>query len=203
MGVRNPDLIAYCLRTGSGGSNVQRLMFVDGPSVCTRKITPLEYARVMGLPEFYELPSARGAAYNLIGDGVSPPVIRHLARYIFEPLLGRASETAEPSAFEPPQAPRLPQARRPRPGDFRTSRGLGPRRRESPSGRPKQRARARPPSWPTSVSFIAPRKCRRVAFSARCSRRIGSRSTSRRRRTKRNWIASPSSCGPRLRRPDG
>ena len=109
------DLIANCLRTGSGGSNVQRLMFVDGPSIYTRKITPLEYARAMGLPESYELPSALGAAYNLIGDGVSPPVIRHLARYIFEPLLGRASETAEPSASEPPHAPRLPQARTPAP----------------------------------------------------------------------------------------
>ena len=112
----NSDQIAYCLRTGSGGSNVQRLMFVDGPSICTRKITPLEYARAMGLPKSYELPSARGAAYNLIGDGVSPPVIQHLARYIFEPLLGRASETAKPSAFEPPQAPRLLQARAPAPG---------------------------------------------------------------------------------------
>ena len=112
----NSDQIAYCLRTGSGGSNVQRPMFVDGPSICTRKITPLEYARAMGLPKSYELPSARGAAYNLIGDGVSPPVIQHLARYIFEPLLGRASETAKPSAFEPPQAPRLLQARAPAPG---------------------------------------------------------------------------------------
>ena len=50
------DLIANCLRTGSGGSNVQRLMFVDGPSICTRKITPLEYARAMGLPRI--LPAA-------------------------------------------------------------------------------------------------------------------------------------------------
>ena len=35
-GVRD-DLIANCLRTGSGGSNVQRLLFVDGPSVWTSK----------------------------------------------------------------------------------------------------------------------------------------------------------------------
>ena len=98
------DLIANCLRTGSGGSNVQRLMFVDGPSVRTRRITPVEYARAMGLPESYQLPSARGATYDLIGDGVSPPVIRHLARYILEPLLGRTHAVVEPSDFEPPQA---------------------------------------------------------------------------------------------------
>ena len=50
------DLIANCLRTGSGGSNVQRLMFVDGPSVRTRKISPLEYARAMGLPKSTSCP---------------------------------------------------------------------------------------------------------------------------------------------------
>jgi DNA (cytosine-5)-methyltransferase 1 len=99
------DLIANCLRTGSGGSSVQRLMFVDGPSVCTRRITPIEYARTMGLPESYQLPSARGATYDLIGDGVSPPVIRHLARHLFEPLLGRAHAVVEPSDFERPLNP--------------------------------------------------------------------------------------------------
>jgi DNA (cytosine-5)-methyltransferase 1 len=107
------DLIANCLRTGSGGSNVQRLMFVDGPSVWTRKITPLEYARTMGLPESYQLPSARGATYDLIGDGVSPPVVRHLARYIFEPLLGWTHAVVEPSDFERPLTPRLLQTRPP------------------------------------------------------------------------------------------
>jgi DNA (cytosine-5)-methyltransferase 1 len=106
------DLIANCLRTGSGGSNVQRLLFVDGPSVCTRKITPLEYARAMGLPESYELPSARGAAYNLIGDGVSPPVIRHLARHVFEPLLEWAQAAAEPA---PPERRLPPPDPSPRP----------------------------------------------------------------------------------------
>ena len=191
------DLIANCLRTGSGGSNVQRLMFVDGPSVCTRKITPVEYARAMGLPESYQLPSARGATYDLIGDGVSPPVIRHLARYILEPLLGRTHAVVEPSDFERPQAPPEPPLRRRR-------RPRAPERpRTPPKGkslsRPKPQARTRPTSLPASKSSTAPRKCRRVAFSAKCSRRTGSRSTSRRRRTRRNWIASPGSSGPRRR----
>ena len=97
------DLIANCLRTGSGGSNVQHLLFVDGPSVWTRKITPLEYARAMGLPKSYQLPSARGATYDLIGDGVSPPVVQHLARYVLEPLLGRTHAVVEPSGFERPR----------------------------------------------------------------------------------------------------
>jgi DNA (cytosine-5)-methyltransferase 1 len=105
------DLIANCLRTGSGGASVQKLMFVDGPLVYTRKVTPLEYARVMGLPASYQLPSARGAAYNLIGDGVSPQVVRHLAHSIFEPLLGWVSVGA--AAFEPPQGSPPLQARAP------------------------------------------------------------------------------------------
>ena len=58
----------------------------------------------MGLPESYQLPSARGATYNLIGDGVSPPVVQHLARYILEPLLGRTYAVVEPSDFDRPQA---------------------------------------------------------------------------------------------------
>ena len=118
------DLIANCLRTGSGGSSVQHLLFVDGPSVWTRKITPLEYARAMGLPESYQLPSARGATYDLIGDGVSPPVVQHLARYVLEPLLGRTHAVVEPSGFERPQA--LPEP---------------PLRLQAPAAKPSERPR--------------------------------------------------------------
>jgi DNA (cytosine-5)-methyltransferase 1 len=81
------DLVANCLRTASGGSSIQRLLFVDGPSVRTRKISPREYARAMGLPDSYKAPADRTAAYNLIGDGVAVPVVRFLAQHIFEPVL--------------------------------------------------------------------------------------------------------------------
>jgi DNA (cytosine-5)-methyltransferase 1 len=82
-----PDLIANCLRTASGGSSTQSLLFVEGPSVRTRKISPLEYARTMGLPDSYRLPAGRTASYNLTGDGVVVPVVRYLAEHIFEPIL--------------------------------------------------------------------------------------------------------------------
>jgi DNA (cytosine-5)-methyltransferase 1 len=85
-----PDLIANCLRTASGGSNIQRLLFVEGDSVRTRKISPIEYARAMGLDPSYKLPAGRTAAYNLIGDGVSPPAVRHLAEHVLEPILRAA-----------------------------------------------------------------------------------------------------------------
>ena len=82
-----PDLIANCLRTAGGGSSIQRLLFVDGTSVRTRKISPVEYARAMGLPDSYRLPAGLTAPYNLIGDGVVVPVVRWLAEHILEPIL--------------------------------------------------------------------------------------------------------------------
>jgi DNA (cytosine-5)-methyltransferase 1 len=41
----------------------------------------------MGLPDCYILPDKYNDAYHLMGDGVAVPVVRHLARYILEPLL--------------------------------------------------------------------------------------------------------------------
>ena len=81
------DLIANLLRTASGGSSIQTLTFVDGDDVRTRKISPTEYARAMGLDADYELPTTHNAVYNLIGDGVCPPAIRFLAQHILEPVL--------------------------------------------------------------------------------------------------------------------
>ncbi len=41
----------------------------------------------MGLADDYHLPKRYTEAYHLLGDGVAPPVVRHLAQRIFEPLL--------------------------------------------------------------------------------------------------------------------
>lgn len=85
-----PDLIANCLRTAKGGSSIQSLLFVEGPSVRSRKISPREYARAMGLRDSYRLPEGRTASYNLTGDGVVVPAIRCLAEHILEPVLQAA-----------------------------------------------------------------------------------------------------------------
>jgi len=45
----------------------------------------------MGLPDSYRLPAGYNDAYHLTGDGVAVDVVRHLARHIFEPLLGCAT----------------------------------------------------------------------------------------------------------------
>lgn len=81
------DDVAGCLRTPAGGSSRQVIMVVDGKKVRTRLISSRETARLMGLPEDYDLPKNYNEAYHLTGDGVVVHVVRHLAEHIFEPLL--------------------------------------------------------------------------------------------------------------------
>ena len=67
-------------------------MFVEGRSVKARLISSRESARLMGLPDNYKLPKNYNEAYHLTGDGVVVPVVRHLAKHLFEPMLeGRSN----------------------------------------------------------------------------------------------------------------
>ena len=88
------DGVAGCLRTPLGGSSRQTIMIVQGDEVRSRLLSPREAARLMGLPEYYELPENYNEAYHLSGDGLVVPVIRHIAKNILEPVLA-ASEAAE------------------------------------------------------------------------------------------------------------
>lgn len=81
------DDVAGCLRTPAGGSSRQVILVVEGSSVKARLISSRETARLMGLPNGYKLPSNYNEAYHLTGDGVAVPVVRHLRKFIFEPLL--------------------------------------------------------------------------------------------------------------------
>lgn len=92
------DDIAGCLRTPAGGSSRQVIIIVDGESVRSRLISPRETARLMGLPDNYELPTNYNEAYHLTGDGVAVPVVRHLAQHIFEPLLAGRISTSRAAA---------------------------------------------------------------------------------------------------------
>ncbi|HYC97605.1 DNA cytosine methyltransferase [Brevundimonas sp.] len=85
------DDVAGCLRTPAGGSSRQIILVVDGPRVRSRLISARETARLMGLPDAYVLPRNYSDAYHLTGDGVAVPVVRHLARHLFEPLVAPAS----------------------------------------------------------------------------------------------------------------
>ena len=81
------DDVAGCLRTPAGGSSRQSLVIVEGERICIRLLSAREAARLMGLPDNYELPARYNDAYHLVGDGVVVPVVRHLAEHIFEPVL--------------------------------------------------------------------------------------------------------------------
>jgi DNA (cytosine-5)-methyltransferase 1 len=89
------DGLAGALRVAStGGSSVQFVLVVDGPQARMRAMTPREYARLMGLPEDYRLPTNIGEARSLCGDGVCVPVVRFIAERIIEPLLQLAAPPA-------------------------------------------------------------------------------------------------------------
>ncbi|MES2340682.1 MAG: DNA cytosine methyltransferase [Pseudomonadota bacterium] len=81
------DGLAGCLRTPRGGSSRQTLVVVEAGQVRTRLLSPREGARLMGLPETYQLPRAATSALHVIGDGVAVPAVRWLAANILEPLL--------------------------------------------------------------------------------------------------------------------
>jgi len=85
------DNVSGCLRTPGGGSSRQIILMVNGPSVKARLISTRETARLMGLRESYKLPENYNEAYHLTGDGVVVPVVRHLAKYILEPILDCAA----------------------------------------------------------------------------------------------------------------
>jgi DNA (cytosine-5)-methyltransferase 1 len=82
------DDVAGCLRTPAGGSSRQTIIVVDGNKIRSRLISSRETARLMGLDDGYKLPKNYNEAYHLTGDGVVVDVVRHLAHYLFEPLLG-------------------------------------------------------------------------------------------------------------------
>lgn len=81
------DGVSGCLRTPTGGSSRQTIIVVEGKKVRSRLLSPREAARLMGLPEGYRLPERYNDAYHLAGDGVAVPVVRHLAKYLFDPIL--------------------------------------------------------------------------------------------------------------------
>lgn len=81
------DGVAGCLRTPAGGSSRQSILFIEGVRIRSRLLSPREAARLMGLPESYKLPTKYNDAYHLAGDGVSVPVVRHLAAHLLEPLV--------------------------------------------------------------------------------------------------------------------
>ncbi|KAA9345728.1 DNA cytosine methyltransferase [Adhaeribacter soli] len=81
------DQVSGCLRTPGGGSSRQIILLVEGNQVRSRLLSPREGARLMGLPDTYQLPIKYNDAYHLVGDGVAVPVVHYLSKKIFERIL--------------------------------------------------------------------------------------------------------------------
>lgn len=81
------DGLANAVRTAGGGSSIQFLVAIDGEDLRSRRLSPREAARLMGLPDDYRLPALATRAMDLIGDGVAVPVVRFLAAHLLEPII--------------------------------------------------------------------------------------------------------------------
>lgn len=92
------DGVAGCLRTPVGGSSRQTIIVVEGDLVRSRLLSSREAARLMGLPDDYRLPARYNDAYHVAGDGVCPPVVRHIAQHLLEPILSQRQPPLKPMA---------------------------------------------------------------------------------------------------------
>jgi len=90
------DGIAGCLRTANGGSARQIVVMVQGDSIKMRWMTPREYARLQGAPDFN---IRRGINQSLtgFGDGVCVPAIEWIDKQVLSSIC--------PSIEVPPQTP--------------------------------------------------------------------------------------------------
>ena len=85
--LRDDDVVG-CLRTAGGGPSTQSIVVVDRAGLLfSRRLTPRECARLMGLSDSYALPVNVIEGYDLVGDGVVVPVVRFLASHVLEPIL--------------------------------------------------------------------------------------------------------------------
>ncbi len=80
------DGVAGCLRTPGGGSSRQTILVVEGKKIRSRLLSPREAARLMGLPDEFQLPGTYNEAYKAMGDGVARSVVTALNDQLLGPL---------------------------------------------------------------------------------------------------------------------
>lgn len=76
--VYNPDGVVGCLTCVSGGYQEKKVY--DDKKNRVRKITPLEYERLQGLPDNYTEGICNGKRYTVCGNGWTVPVIEHILK---------------------------------------------------------------------------------------------------------------------------
>ena len=93
------DGVSGCLRTGSGGSSRQFIIIVEGEKIRTRLLSNREAAKLMGIPDTYQLPTSYNEAYHLIGDGLVVPVSSWIDKTILSPLMNSIKYSETESAY--------------------------------------------------------------------------------------------------------
>ena len=81
-----PDDVSGCLRTARGGSSKQAVVQAGRGEVRARWMTPREYARLMGAPDYRLDGLRRNQALFGFGDAVCVPVVSWLAEHYLMPL---------------------------------------------------------------------------------------------------------------------
>jgi DNA (cytosine-5)-methyltransferase 1 len=82
-----PDDVSGCLRTARGGSSKQAVVQAGHGQVRVRWMTPREYARLMGAPQYRLDGLRRNQAFFGFGDAVCVPVVAWLAEHYLLPLV--------------------------------------------------------------------------------------------------------------------
>lgn len=80
------DNLAGCLRTPRGGSARQIVMVIDDGRVRFRWMSPREYARLQGAPDFVLAENTIQSLFGF-GDGVCVPVIQWMDQHVLTPVL--------------------------------------------------------------------------------------------------------------------
>lgn len=81
------DPISGCLRTARGGSSKQALVEAGAGEARVRWMTPREYARLQGAPNFQLDGVSENQALFALGDAVCVPVVAWIARQYLTPLV--------------------------------------------------------------------------------------------------------------------
>jgi DNA (cytosine-5)-methyltransferase 1 len=79
------DNLAGCLRTPRGGSARQIVIVIVDGKIRLRWMSPREYARLQGAPEFTLAPNTVQSLFGF-GDGVCVPVVRWVDENILTPV---------------------------------------------------------------------------------------------------------------------
>ena len=85
------DGLAGCLRTPRGGSGKQIVVAIDAGRLRMRWMSPREYARLQGAPDF-PLVGGRNQQLFGFGDAVCVPAIQWVDRQVLTPLYESARE---------------------------------------------------------------------------------------------------------------